>query len=135
MSADDVVSREIVLTWRRFRKMTEARDSFADVPSVYVQTDNRGVPVRVGETSVGLESRYRGGNAFALDAAMHNSGNLVFVAEVPERLSGEIERELIWRERQTLLYNNEHKSNPPPRRMRIRHEGERPRFSDTEAQE
>ena len=115
--------------------MSDARDSFADVPCVYVQTDSREVLVRVGETSVGLESRYRGGNAFALDAAMHNSGNLVFVAQVPEGLSGEIERELIWRERQTLLYNNEHKSNPPPRRMRIRHEGEKPEFSAAEAQE
>jgi hypothetical protein len=103
MSAGDVVSREIVLTWSRFRKMTEARDCFADVPCVYVQTDKQGIPVRVGETSIGLESRYRGGTGFALDAAMHNSGNLVFVAEVPEGLSAEIEKELIWLERQTLL--------------------------------
>jgi len=130
-----VTAGEIVLVWRRFKKLTDARDAFPDVPCVYVQSEGRGVPVRVGETSVGLESRYRGGNGFALDAAMHNSGNLVFVAEVPEGLSEEIERELIWRERQTLLYNNEHKSNPPPRRMRIRHEGEKPEFFVAEPQE
>ena len=130
-----MTSTEFVLIWKRFKKLTEARDAFADVPCIYVQTDNRGVPVRIGETSVGLESRYRGGNGFALDAAMHNSGNLVFVAEVPEGSSEEIEKELIWRERQTLIYNNEHKSNPPLRRLRVHNRGDKPEFSAAEAQE
>jgi hypothetical protein len=104
---------EIILVWKRFSKFTDARDAFPDVPCVYVQTDNRGAPIRVGETSTGLESRYRGGNGYALDAAMHNSGNLVFVAKVAQGLSRDIEKELIWREKDTLAYNNQDKLNPP----------------------
>jgi hypothetical protein len=112
--------------------MTDAHDAFADVPCIYVQTDRQGVPLRMGETSPGLESRYRGGTGYALDAAMHNSGNLVFVAEVAEGLSRGVEKELIWRERGTLLYNNQHKSNPPLGRVKLRHQGEPPKFSYSE---
>lgn len=87
-------------------------------------------PLRIGETSTGLEGRYRGGTGYAIDAAMHNSGNLVFAAEVPEGLSRDIEKELIWREKRTLLYDNQDKSNPPFKRFEIRHQGDPPKFSE-----
>lgn len=120
---------EVILIWKRFERFTDARDAYASVPCLYVQTDSHGIPLRVGETSTGLESRYRGGDGYALDAAMHNSGNLVFVAEVAVGLSRDVERELIWREKDTLAYNNQDKSNPPFKRMQIRHQGEPPKFS------
>jgi hypothetical protein len=53
---------------------------------------------------------------------------------VPEGLSEDIEKELIWQERENLLYNNQHKSNPPLKRMRLQHEGETPKFAAAEAQ-
>jgi hypothetical protein len=50
-----------------------------------VQTDAQGCPIRVGKASEGLEARYRGGTGYAIDAAMHPSGNLVFVAAVDKK--------------------------------------------------
>ena len=101
------------LEWRRFSKLTEARSAFTRTSCVYVQTDAAGCPIRVGKASEGLEARYRGGTGYALDAAMHNSGNLVFVAAVPKELCGAVENELIWQGRRQLAYNNNGKIWPP----------------------
>ena len=51
---------------------------------IYIQTDQQGNPIRIGKASQGLEARYRGGTGYAIDAAMHSSNNLVFVAAVPK---------------------------------------------------
>jgi hypothetical protein len=72
----------VELVWLRYRSLTEARRDFGTEPCVYVQVDAAGRPLRVGKASFGLNVRYRGGNAWALDAAMHGSGNQVFVAGV-----------------------------------------------------
>lgn len=121
---------EIVLTWRRFEKLTDARDAFTSVPCIYVQTDTLGKPLRVGKASKGLKVRYRGGTGYAMDAAMHNSGNLIFVAEVADGLCDEVEQQLIWRERQILQYNKQGKVKPPSKHVEILHEGDHPRFSN-----
>ena len=53
--------KQVVLEWHRFTQLTEARDTFADTPCIYVQTDRDAKPVRVGKASKGLQARYRGG--------------------------------------------------------------------------
>ena len=97
--------KPITLTWRRFTTLTSAREEFASEPCVYVQTDRRCRPVRIGKASSGLRRRYWGGTGYSLDAAMHGSGNLVFVARVPHRLCDLVERNLIWRYRESSPYD------------------------------
>jgi hypothetical protein len=85
------MSRKIRLQWQKFTKLTDARSRFPKTPCVYVQTDPQGCPIRIGKASEGLEARYRGGTGYAIDAAMHGSGNLVFVAAVEKELCGPVE--------------------------------------------
>ena len=123
-------ARTVTLTWHRFRKLTAARQRFARNPCVYVQTDREGDPLRIGKASKGLEARYRGGTGYALDAAMHHSNNLVFVATVSAGDCSAVESELIWLERERVVYNNIGKRKAPQPRVRLRHRGEdQPRFS------
>ena len=124
------VRSKVQLAWSRFNKLTDARNAFWKKPCVYVQADSQGNPIRVGKASGGLNSRYRGGDGYALDAAMHDSGNLVFVAPVPNDLCDAVEKELIWRERDHLVYNNLGKTFPPDERIELEHTGDVPRFSD-----
>src|SRR5437588_12582052 len=70
----------VLLAWSRFDRLTAARVAFKLVPCLYVQTDANRRILRIGKAGEGLEPRYRGGTGYALDAAMHGSGNLVFVA-------------------------------------------------------
>jgi len=122
----------VSLDWQRFAKLTEARSRFAKVACIYVQTDSRGCPIRVGKASAGLEVRYRGGTGYAIDAAMHESGNLVFVAAVAKDLCGSVEDELIWHGRKCLQYNNHGKITPPYRRVRLSHSGTPPIWNEFE---
>src|SRR5437867_11209061 len=69
-----------------FERLTAARANFPSTPCVYIQADPARYPFRIGKASEGLEGRYRGGTGYAIDAAMHGSGNLVFVAAVPKEL-------------------------------------------------
>lgn len=121
------------LEWRKFTKLTDARSRFATTPCVYVQTDAKGCPIRIGKASEGLEPRYRGGTGYAMDAAMHNSGNLIFVAAVERNLCGMIESELIWQGRRCLTYNNLGKIAEPRRRMLLSHVGQPPIWNDFDA--
>jgi hypothetical protein len=70
------------------------------------------------EGAAGLETIYRGGMGYAIDAAMHESGNLVFVASVERDLCGYVEDELVWRERGVCRTRagEEHRAgaSPPP---------------------
>ncbi len=75
--------KQVVLEWHRVTQLTEARDAFAGSPCIYVQTDRDAKPIRVDKASTGVQARYRGGTGYALDAAMHRSGDKVFVARVP----------------------------------------------------
>ena len=120
------------LTWQKFAKLTEARSQFAKIPSIYVQADSQGCPIRIGKASEGLEARYRGGTGYAIDAAMHGSGNLVFVAAVDKDLCECIEGELIWRGRRCLTYNNRGKIAPPFRRVPLSHSGTPPIWKEFE---
>ena len=128
-SVDDVV----VLDWQRFPTLTSARAGFPSQPCVYMQAESRGIPVRVGMASQGLEARYRGGTGYALDAAMHCSGNLVFVTPVPVDICEAVEKELIWQGRGVLIYNNVGRNAPPTRRFTLRHTGTAPSFDGFQA--
>ena len=68
----------------------------------------------------------------ALDAAMHGSGDLVFVAAVSGDLCGSVENELIWQGRRCLTYNNHGKLTEPSRRMKLTHTGTPPRMTEFE---
>lgn len=120
----------VTLDWSRFSSLTAARTVFWTKPCVYVQTDLLACPVRVGMASKGLNARYRGGTAYTIDAAMHDSKNLVFVVEVPSDCCALIEKNLIWQYRKLLIYNNMGKRNCPEVSMRFVHEGEAPSFDD-----
>ena len=123
----------VALRWKRFSVATDARKEFAKIPCVYVQADPAGRPIRIGKASEGLEARYRGGTGYALDASMHGSGNLMFVAPVPKELCVAVENELIWRGRAVLPYNNVGKRVPPITRVEVSHEGDSPVFVEFEA--
>lgn len=69
----------VTLDWYMFEQLTAARSNFPSAPCVYVQADPARNPLRIGKASEGLEVRYRSGNGYALNAAMHGSGNLVFL--------------------------------------------------------
>ncbi len=119
----------IELRWSKYSKLTEARTVFPHQACVYVQADKHGRPVRVGKASKGLDERYHGGNGYSMDAAMHESGNLVFVAPVDAALCKAVpvdaalckavEDELIRQGRRVLTHNNQGKLTPPRQRIVI----------------
>jgi len=120
----------IELAWSRFSKLTDAREAFRYRVCVYMQTDRDGRPIRIGKASKGLDDRYHGGDGGAMDAAMHGSGNLVFVAPVDISLCKPVEDELIWQGRRVLVYNILGKLIPPSQRFLIVHGGDPPIFTD-----
>lgn len=125
----------VKLDWQKFAKLTEARSRFAKTPCVYVQADSRGCPIRIDKASEGLEARYRGGTGYAIDAAMHASGNLVFVAAVSKDLCRSVEDELIWQGRRCLTYNNQGKIVAPFPRVPLSHSGTPPLLNEFETGE
>jgi hypothetical protein len=129
------MSGSVGLEWHRFTKLTDARRRFAKTACIYVQTDPQGCPIRIGKASEGLGARYRGGTGYAIDAAMHGSGNLIFVASMAKEFCGWVEEELIWQGRRCLSYNNQGKIVPPSRRMPLSHLGTPPIWNDFEAAE
>ncbi len=76
-----------------------------------------------------MTTRYRGGRGWALDAAMHDSGNVVYVAEVASDLVDAVESSLIWSHRDVLRYNNLGKRVAPPVELVLDHAGVRPNVS------
>ncbi len=123
----------VTLHWRRYHRHTDARAEFGQSSCVYVQTDPQGRPVRIGKAGSGLVTRYRGGTGYSLDASMHDSGNLFFAAAVDSEICYQVERELIWRGRAVLIYNNVGKRAAPKVRLDLMHKGESPHFSEFEA--
>jgi hypothetical protein len=51
------MSSLVPLEWQKFTKLTEARSRFARTSCVYVQTDSRGCPIRIGKASEGRPDR------------------------------------------------------------------------------
>src|SRR5437867_6632208 len=115
----------ILLEWRRFTGFLPLREEFRGRPCIYLQTDPEERVLRVGESD-DLWNRYRGGTAYAVEAAMHGSGNLLFASLAPP---DQAERRCL---EATLIYdlqpryNNQHMGAPPARRVEYLHEGEVP---------
>jgi hypothetical protein len=80
------------------------------------------------KASMGLRKRYWGGTGYAMTAAMHDSGNFIFVAAVPETMCAEVEEELICRLREPLLYNTQGKAKHLLKHLEVKHEGDPPAF-------
>src|SRR5260370_30514817 len=118
--------RTATLSWSRFSRMSDARAAFWATPCVYAQTDRAGKVIRVGKAEKGLNSRYHGGEAYSVDAAMHRSRNLVFVAAVPQALCVAVEDQLIWQHRSQLEYNNQGKLQEPKMNISLIHKSDVP---------
>jgi hypothetical protein len=119
----------VALMWTRFASLTAARQVFGSTPCVYVQADREAHAIRVGKASKGLHSRYRGGTGWALDAAMHGSDNVVFVAPVESSVLDAVESTLIWLHRSSLLYNRVGRRVAPRQLVALHHEGDVPLFN------
>lgn len=94
---------------------------------IYLIADHSGKPLYIGETGrmEGLDGRYHGGTASALDAAMHGSGNFVYVACISGVDRIDVERLLIYTEKP--IYNRR-KTISLIDPNRIEHKGEVPVF-------
>lgn len=116
----------IRLKWRRFESFLDLRQEFRAQPCVYLQTDPQENVLRVGE-SEDLWNRYLGGTAYAVEAAMHGSGNLFFAASAPtdQAERRRLEATLIYDLKP--LYNNQHKDFPPIRPVEYIHDGDVPK--------
>src|SRR5882724_1906274 len=101
---------EILLIWHRFDRMTKACKEFHASECVYVIADPKGIPLYIGSSQALGDRRYRGGTASSFDAALHGSGNLIFVSKVPSGRCAVIEKALIWAERPE--YNKQGKIIP-----------------------
>jgi excinuclease UvrABC nuclease subunit len=117
----------IRLEWRRFSDFIQARTAMRRQPCIYLQTDAEEQILRVGESD-DLWNRYFGGTAYTVAAAMHNSGNLFFVAPAPAQPTDRkrVEATLIY----TLQppYNNQGKKNlPTGLHVECSHAGQIPR--------
>jgi len=116
----------IHLNWQRFTGFLRLRETFRGRPCIYLQTEPEERVLRVGETDRPW-GRYVGGTAYAVEAAMHGSGNLFFAALAP---ADAVERKRL---EATLiydlqpLYNNQHKRYRPMQRTEHIHEGDVPR--------
>ena len=106
------------------------RSAFSVRCCIYIQADSKGHAIRVGKASQGLIARYRGGTGWALDAAMHGSGNVVFVAPVESALVDAVESRLIWAHRDCLVYNNIGKLHEPADDLMVVHRGDCPKFGN-----
>ena len=118
----------IVLNWDKFTSFIKARERYKKISCIYIQTDSKGNPIRVGKASKGLEVRYRGGTGYALEAAMHESGNQIFISKVNERICEDVENNLIFQHRKQLKYNNIGKKNRLANLIKIIHKGKKPKL-------
>lgn len=112
MTLEETKTNSVTLEWLMFDKFVDydsrrgARDRFVEMPCIYIQTDREKAILRVGATERSLQDRYWGGTAYTIEAAMHGSGNLIFVAAVPRGIDPfDVERTIIQKE--NPRYNNE----------------------------
>ena len=103
---------QVVLTWQRFGRMIEACKAFKERSCLYVIAEPSGKPLYIGGAGGrdGLDGRYRGGTASAVDAALHGSANIIFVAPIPDDKVKAAEKALIFAEKP--MYNRQGKIVP-----------------------
>ena len=117
--------KPIILKWKRFTSFLDLRKAFRSRPCIYLQTDPDEKIIRVGESD-DIFKRYYGGTAYALEAALHGSGNLFFVSSAPVDMQERraLEAALIYDLQPR--YCNKHKILPPLKPTNYVHEGEVP---------
>ncbi len=76
---------KVLFRWQRFTTFQDALKKHKGVACLYVLTDREEKVLRIGESAC-LRSRYRGGTGWMVEAAMHDSGNIVFLSR-PRPLS------------------------------------------------
>ena len=116
---------DVTLTWERFDTFRLARERFRRVPCIYILADKDGSIRRVGESD-DLWQRYIGGTGWMVDAALHGSGKLIFVAEAPTDLAirRRVEATLIFRCQPGFCV--QHKAMAPALVPEIQHRGDVP---------
>jgi hypothetical protein len=70
----------VSLSWKRFFSFSEAVAESAAKPVLYMQTSCTGLILRIGKAAEGLSIRYNAGYQKTIDAAMWESGNMIFTA-------------------------------------------------------
>jgi hypothetical protein len=68
------------LRWKRFFSFSEAVAESGPKPVLYMQTSRTGLILRIGKAAEGLGIRYNAGYQKTIDAAMWESGNMIFTA-------------------------------------------------------
>jgi len=116
----------MTLSFERFPSFIAARKVFRGRRCIYVQTDRDENLLRIGECD-DLWARYRGGTAYALDAAGHGAGNLFFVADAPKdrKERCRLEASLIYALKPR--YNNQHMRRGPLKSFEYSFAGDVPR--------
>ena len=131
------MDEEIVLTWKCYTSMKEAGEAFRGKSCVYVIAAPSRKPLYIGETGGvdGLYGRYKGGTASSMDAALHGSGNLIFVAAIADEFRRMVENALIYAEQPP--YNKQGKIIPlsPLPVESILHAGHSPTFTQRRCEE
>lgn len=124
---------KVLLNWRRFDSFVAALQSLRTtvefkgksvlltLPCIYVVTDPKESILRIGQSQDILEE-YKG-SKYTVEAAMYESGNLVFVTEAPpeEDLRRSVEADLI-----SLGTRFNPQKPTPTRAVTIEHRGDVP---------
>ena len=117
---------KISFNWQRFVTFQEALKKHKGVACLYVLTDKEERILRIGESGC-LRSRYRGGTGWMVEAAMHGSGNIVFVAAAPADQKIRQSAEALLTYRHQPPYCQRDKLVPPVEPLEIEHQGDVPR--------
>lgn len=70
---------KVEFVWERFANVQDAPKKFKSIAGLYMLTYKEGRILGIGESG-NLRNLYRGGTGWMVEAALHGSGNLVFIA-------------------------------------------------------
>ena len=117
---------KILFVWEQFATFQEALKKFKRAACIYMLTDKDGRILRIGESG-NLRSRYNGGTGWMVEAALHGSGNLVYVAAAPidQKIRRDAEATLTFRYQPP--YCQRDKLLAPVEPVDIEHTGDVPR--------
>jgi hypothetical protein len=118
--------RRILFVWEKFGNFQDALKKFKRVACIYLLTDKDGRILRIGESG-NLRSRYRGGTGWMVEAALHGSGNIVFVAAAPIEEKIRKSAEAILTFKYQPPYCQQNKLVAPVESLEIENTGEVPR--------
>lgn len=117
---------KVLFTWQKFTTFQEALKKHKGIACLYVLTDKDENILRIGESGC-LRSRYRGGTGWMVEAAMHGSGNIIFVAAAPVEQKMRQSAEALLTYRHQPPYCQRDKMIPPVVLLAIEHQGDVPR--------